>query len=93
MREATTFSRILEMKLRFEIERKLLRSSVDSEQSAYRAHHSTETAVNEIAQSLDGGQLCALVLLDFSTAFDTINHQIFLDTMEKRFGVNGIALD
>ena len=28
MREATTFSRILEMKLRFEIGRKLLRSSV-----------------------------------------------------------------
>ena len=29
MREATTFSRILEMKMRFEIGRKLLRSSVD----------------------------------------------------------------
>ena len=29
MREATTFSRILEMKLRFEIGQKLLRSSVD----------------------------------------------------------------
>ena len=29
MREATTFSKILEMKLRFEIGRKLLRSSVD----------------------------------------------------------------
>ena len=29
MREATTFSRILEMKLRFEFGRKLLRSSVD----------------------------------------------------------------
>ena len=29
MREATTFSRILEMKLRFDIGRKLLRSSVD----------------------------------------------------------------
>ena len=29
MREATTFSRILEMKLRLEIGRKLLRSSVD----------------------------------------------------------------
>ena len=29
MREATTFSRILEIKLRFEIGRKLLRSSVD----------------------------------------------------------------
>ena len=31
MRKATTFSRILEMKLRFEIGRKLLRSSVDIE--------------------------------------------------------------
>ena len=29
MREATTFSRILEMKMRFKIGRKLLRSSVD----------------------------------------------------------------
>ena len=29
MREATTFSRILEIKLRFEIGRKLLKSSVD----------------------------------------------------------------
>ena len=29
MREATTFSRILEIKLRFDIGRKLLRSSVD----------------------------------------------------------------
>ena len=31
MRKATTFSRILEMKLRFEIGQKLLRSSVDRE--------------------------------------------------------------
>ena len=31
MREATTFSRILEMKMRFEIGRKLLRSSVDKD--------------------------------------------------------------
>ena len=33
MREATTFSSILEMKLRFEIGRKLLRSSVDRDGS------------------------------------------------------------
>ena len=31
MRDATTFSRILEMKLGFEIGRKLLRSSVDKD--------------------------------------------------------------
>ena len=39
-------------------------------QSAYRRHHSTETAVltvhNDIIQAIDRGQLTALVLLDLS---------------------------
>ena len=42
-------------------------------QSAYRRHHSTETAVltvhNDIIQAIDRGQLTALVLLDLSSAF------------------------
>ena len=65
-------------------------------QSAYRAHHSTETAVtavvNDIARSIDAGHLCALVLLDLSAAFDTIDHKIFIDIMEKRFAVQDTAL-
>ena len=36
MREATTFSRIWELKLRFEIVRKLLRSSVDRDVFFYK---------------------------------------------------------
>ena len=41
-------------------------------QSAYRAHHSTETAVlkvlNDILRALDTGDLALLVLLDLSAA-------------------------
>ena len=60
-------------------------------QSAYRAHHSTETAVlaivNDITRSIDDGHLCARVLLDLSAAFDTIDHDIMLETLESRFSV------
>jgi len=44
-------------------------------QSAYRAHHSTETAVvkvlADILSALDTGDVAVLTLLDLSAAFDT----------------------
>ena len=47
-------------------------------QSAYRAHHSTETAVlkvlADILRAVDSGDLAVLVLLDLSVAFDTVDH-------------------
>ena len=47
-------------------------------QSAYRAHHSTETALlrvyNDIAMSIDNQKSVVLVLLDLSAAFDTVDH-------------------
>ena len=45
MREATTFSRILEIKLRFEIEQKLLRSSV--ERDGYLRRGWTRACLND----------------------------------------------
>ena len=46
-------------------------------QSAYRPGHSTETAllkvVNDLFLSLNKGNISVLALLDFSSAFDTID--------------------
>jgi len=51
-------------------------------QSAYRRFHSTETAIttvhNDLVQAADADQVTALVLLDLSSAFDTVDHDILL---------------
>ena len=66
------------------------------QQSAYKAGHSTETALlsikNEIHLSLAKGEPTALVLLDLSAAFDTIDHSTLLDCLQSWFGVCGTAL-
>ena len=65
-------------------------------QSAYRKHHSTETALikiqSDILQALDNGRIAALVLLDLSAAFDTIDHSILTERLHKSFGITGDAL-
>ena len=65
-------------------------------QSAYRSFHSTETAVlavhNRIVRTIDNGKLCALVLLDLSAAFDTVDHPIMLQVLQDRFCVEDAAL-
>jgi len=67
-----------------------------SRQSAYRARHSTETAIiavhNEIVKAIDAGEVCALVLLDISAAFHTVDHQTLLRVLRCRFGVTDAAL-
>jgi hypothetical protein len=65
-------------------------------QSAYRRYHSTETALvrlyNDMVQVIDRGHVGALVLLDISAAFDTVDHRIMNDVLRQRFDVCEDAL-
>ena len=64
--------------------------------SAYKQHHSTESALlrvhNDIIQSIDRKNCVLLVLLDLSAAFDTIDQTYLLQRLETLFFVNGQAL-
>ena len=65
-------------------------------QSAYRKLHGTESALlrvhHDIIQHIDRGNCVALVLLDLSAAFDTIDHALLLTTLENEFGITQSAL-
>ena len=58
-------------------------------QSAYRPGHNTEAAllkvVNDLFFSLSKGSISVLALLDFSSAFDTIDHPILVHRLHTDF--------
>ena len=41
---------------------------------------------------MDQGNEAVLILLDYSSAFDTIRHNVFLDRLCHRYGVLGSVL-
>ena len=66
-------------------------------QSAYRQYHSTETALlkvfNDILMNMNSQRVTLLVLLDLSSAFDTIDHKILLERLSSKFGFRGKVLN
>ena len=65
-------------------------------QSAYRPFHSTEAALlcihNDLVLSCNQQKVSALVMLDLSAAFDTVDHNILLTRLSSTYGVTGSAL-
>ena len=65
-------------------------------QSAYRAMHSTETAllkvISDIRRSLDSNKGVIMLLLDLSAAFDTVDYDILFQILTQRLGIQGTVL-
>ena len=65
-------------------------------QSGFRKFHSTESLMTrlfaDIFGAIDSRQVTLLALYDVSAAFDTVDHSILLERLERSFGVTGLAL-
>ena len=66
-------------------------------QSAYPKHHGCKTSLlmltNDILWSMDNQQVTSMVILDLSTAFDTVDHQLLLKVLSHKFRIAGTALE
>ena len=65
-------------------------------QYAYRARHSIETALlkvqNDLLLNMDRGHVTLLVLLDLSSAFDTIDLSVLLSRLKYKSEFDGLVL-
>ena len=65
-------------------------------QSGYRPNHSCETLTikmfDDIIDNMEQRKVVALVLLDLSAAFDTVDHEILLRKLQNDFGICGKVL-
>ena len=64
-----------------------------SYQSAYRERHSCETALvrftNDLLWNMGVQHVTALVAIDLSVAFNTVDHTVLLKVLQQHSGVNG----
>ena len=93
----TTISKVIEKLFLHRLNDHISKSrNLNMRQSAFRCHHSTETALqailNDVYRSVGRKQLTLLVGLDISAAFDTLDHATLLKRLEHTFGISGAAL-
>ena len=66
-------------------------------QSAYCANYSCETALlkikNDILWAMERQDITALIAIDLSVAFNTVDHNIIIEVLHRRFGVTDTALE
>ena len=82
-----TLSKIIEKLANIQIVEYLIEHNfLDPYQSAYKKNHSTQTALLKLCEDIydiiDDSEITLLVLLDFSKAFDTVNHKLLLAKLD-----------
>lgn len=90
--------KLIERSVAIQLNYHLATNSVLSDyQSAYRIGHSIETLLisllNDLLLAADEGDGTALLFLDLSAAFDTVDHGILLRRLSQHCGVTGVSLD
>ena len=72
------------------------RELIYSKQFGFRSHHSTVHAVlsiiDKVQKAIEDREYSCGIFLDFSKAFDTVNHEILLSKLEF-YGIRGIVKD
>ena len=90
-------SKVIEKVIAFQLHSHMTWHNMFEElQSAYKAHHSTETTFvkvfNDIMLNVDSGSGSFLILLDLSSAFDTIDYDLLCTVFERHPGISGTTL-
>lgn len=92
-----TFSKILERIMESQMQNYLhAKSIIPINQSGFQKGHSCATALlhitDDVINATDKNQLTLLVLLDFSKAFDTLNHEMLLSIL-KHIGIHETTIN
>lgn len=70
--------------------------TLPSHHSAYRKGYSCETVLakilDDILWSMERSNVRVTLFLDLSAAFDTVDHSILHDTLERSYGITGTCL-
>ena len=93
----TFVSKIIERAVAVQVKNYIIDNDLDeSLQSACKHLNSTVTALpilqNDILRAIDDNKCVALLLLDMSSAFDTVDHRLLSDRLCNRFGFRGQVL-
>ena len=85
-------SRVIQLQLMVYLEKI---NVLPENQSAYRKHYSTETAlvsvISDLLSMMDKGKCGIIILLDLSAAFDTVVYKLLLNDLDM-IGIQGDAL-